>query len=221
MQSMNRAVGSRESDRDWRRWHRQYDDPDSPLTKRLAVVQRLITLSLDEAPSGPLSVISICAGEGRDIVGALRRHPRRAEVSGRLVELDAHNATIARREAMASGLGRLEVVQADAGRTDAYAGSVPADLVLCCGVFGNIPDADIHATVAGLPMLCRPGAVVIWTRSRRPPDLTPTVREWFVEAGFEEMDFVAPADELFSVGRHRWSGEVVELVIGRRLFTFG
>lgn len=218
---MNRALGSPESHRNWRRWHHQYDDPDSPLTKRLAVVQRLIGLSLDEAKAGPLRVISICAGEGRDILGVLRTHPRRADVSGRLVELDENNAGVARTKARAADLARIEVVRADAGWTDAYVGSVPADLVLCCGVFGNIPDTDIRATVVSLPMLCGPGAAVIWTRSRRPPDLTPTIRDWLTEAGFEEIDFVAPADELFAVGRNRWSGEAVELVRDRRLFTFG
>lgn len=218
---MNRALGSPESHRNWRRWHHQYDDPDSPLTKRLAVVQRLIGLSLDEAKAGPLRVISICAGEGRDILGVLRTHPRRADVSGRLVELDENNAGVARTKARAADLARIEVVRADAGWTDAYVGSVPADLVLCCGVFGNIPDIDIRATVVSLPMLCGPGAAVIWTRSRRPPDLTPTIRDWLTEAGFEEIDFVAPADELFAVGRNRWSGEAVELVRDRRLFTFG
>jgi hypothetical protein len=69
-------------------------------------------------------------------------------------------------------------------------------------------------------MLCAPGATVIWTRGRRPPDLTPTVRRWFAEAGFSELDFIGPDDEQFGVGRNRWRGEAGELVTGRRLFTF-
>ena len=48
----------------------------------------------------------------------------------------------------------------------------------------------------------------------------PTVRRWFAEAGFSELDFVAPDDDHYGVGRNRWSGEAGELVTGRRLFSF-
>ncbi len=40
----------------------------------------------------------------------------------------------------------VEVIAADASMTDAYVGAVPADLVLLCGVIGNIstpPDPHI------------------------------------------------------------------------------
>jgi hypothetical protein len=48
--------------------------------------------------------------------------------------------------------------------------------------------------------LCRPGATVIWTRGRRPPDLTPQVRAWFSENGFGEVAFDAgwPDGRLFT-----------------------
>lgn len=41
------------------------------------------------------------------------------------------------------------------------------------------------------------------TRSRRSPDLTPQIREWFRDDGFEEQSFEAPHDDLTSVGVHR------------------
>jgi hypothetical protein len=69
-----------------------------------------------------------------------------------LVELDEHNALLARRAA--KGLGEVEVVAADASMTDAYEGAVPADLVLLCGVFGNTSAQDIANTVSHLPRLC-------------------------------------------------------------------
>jgi hypothetical protein len=217
---VNQAIGPGEPARDWRQWHEQYDDPDSSLSKRLRVVQQLIGLTLDDAPAGPLRAIGICAGQGRDLLGVLATHPRRDDVSARLVELNPELAAAARAAAASAGLEPIEIVEGDAGLTDAYAGAVPADLVLCCGVFGNVSEDDIHATVSALPMLCAAGATVIWTRGRRPPDLTPTVRRWFAEAGFSELDFIGPDDDLFGVGRNRWSGESGKLVIGRRLFTF-
>jgi len=172
------------------------------------------------APAGPLRAISICAGQGRDLLGALATHQRRDDVSARLVELDPQLASAARAAASTAGLDQIEVIEGDAGLTDAYEGAGPADLVLCCGVFGNISEADIHATVSSLPMLCAAGATVIWTRSTSAPDITPTVRRWFAEAGFSELDFVSTDDDYFGVGRNHWPGKAGELVAGRRLFTF-
>ena len=90
-----------------------------------------------------------------------------------------------------------------AGELLSYADAAPADLVLFAGVFGNISHADIERSVRALPQLGRPGATVIWTRTRKPPDVTPLVRTWFAAAGFDEVAFDAPEGRLFSVGVHR------------------
>jgi len=55
-----------------------------------------------------------------------------------------------------AGLTGVEVRCADAGDLEAYAGTVPADLVLLAGVLGNISDADVRATIAALPALAPP-----------------------------------------------------------------
>src|SRR5438105_9868186 len=124
---------------DWREWHEAYNREGSPLARRLAVVQRGIAAVLDAAPPGPIRVVSMCAGEGRDVLGVLENHPRRADVAGRLVELDPELAATARAGAPAT----VEVLCADAGLAASYAGAVPADLALVCGVFGNITEADM------------------------------------------------------------------------------
>ena len=80
---------------EWTAWHEGYT-PGSPLARRLAVVQRFILEALDTAPPGPIQLISICAGDGRDIFGVLPGHPRRADVRARLVELDPDLAQRAR-----------------------------------------------------------------------------------------------------------------------------
>ena len=78
----------------------------------------------------------------------------------------------------------------------------------------------IQVTLAALPSLCAPGALVLWTRHRRPPDLTPAIRSWFREAGFGEEAFDISHDGFMSVGAHRRSGEPAALMPGQRLFTF-
>jgi hypothetical protein len=71
-----------------------------------------------------------------------------------------------------------------------------------------------------LPSLCAPGALVLWTRHRRPPDLTPAIRSWFGEAGFREEAFDVSHDGFMSVGAHRLTGEPAALALGQRLFSF-
>jgi hypothetical protein len=201
--------------RHWRAWHEAYDDPASSLAQRLDVVRARIVDALDGAPPGPLRAISICAGQGRDLIPVLASHPRGHEVTARLVELDPVLAAAARRAA-----GPLvEVVTGDASLTDAYAGLVPADLVLACGVFGNITDADIEHTIGCCRQLCAAGGVVVWTRGRSAPDKVPEVCRWFATYGFDLCWLSDPA-LTFGVGVHRFAGQPRPLVAGERMFTF-
>jgi hypothetical protein len=203
---------------EWVEWHEGYR-PGLPLSKRLEVVQRLIREALDRCDPGPIRVISLCAGDGRDLLGAVPTHARRADVHARLVELDPELADRARSRA-AQISPAIDVVTGDASLTDAYTGAVPADLVLACGIFGNVTDDDIHHTVAHLPSLCAANATVIWTRGTFTPDLTPTIRAWFAEAGFSELDFVAIPRTTVGVGAHRLTTSTSPFAAGVRLFTF-
>ncbi len=112
------------------------------------------------------------------------------------------------------------MVEGDAGATDAYAGAVPAHLALVCGVWGNVPDADVEGTIGALPSLLVDRGTVIWTRHRRPPDLTPAIRGWLAAAGFAELAFDAPDDAEFSVGAARLTAAPRPFEPGRRLFAF-
>ena len=206
--------------RDWVEWHRDYDDPGSLLSRRLELVQGHLRAELDHAPAGEIRLISLCAGQGRDVIGVLAGHPRRHDTRARLVELDERNVAVARQAARAAGLDGVELLRADAGITDVCAGAVPARIVVVCGVFGNITESDIQATVAALPSLCAPRALVLWTRHRSPPDLTPAIRSWFAAAGFREEAFDTSRDGFMSVGAHRLTVESAVLVLGQRLFTF-
>jgi hypothetical protein len=204
----------------WVAWHQAYDEPGSFLHRRLALVQHEIRSVLDERSGQATRIVSMCAGQGRDLLEVLSGRVDLASVRARLVELDGVNAETARSTAAAHGLHGVEIVERDAGEVGAYAGAVPADLVLVCGVFGNITDDDIRRTIALLPQLCAAGARVIWTRHRRPPDLTPSIRHWFEDADFEPTAFHAPDDSFFTVGVHRFAGTPAPLEAGARLFTF-
>jgi len=205
---------------DWVEWHREYDDPASALSRRLRVVQGGISSWLDETGADPVRVVSVCAGEGRDLLEVLAARSDADRVTATLLEFDPANVAVATRQARASGLDGVTVRRADAGWSGCYGGLVPADLVLLCGVLGNIDDEAVQRVVSALPQLCASGGTVMWTRIREAPDLTVTIRRWLRELGFEEVSFTAPADVLFSVGRHVFRGTPQPLVEDVRLFEF-
>ena len=205
--------------RDWTRWHDDYER-DTPLRRRLEIVKQHISDVLRSSAGRGLAVLSICSGDGRDLLEALAEESVGGRVRGRLIDSDSMLVDRARRTVSKASLTEIEVVLADAGTTSAYVGAVPADLVLVCGVFGNIADADVERPVRALPMLCAEGATVIWTRHRRPPDLTPAIRAWFGEAGFVEIAFQTVPDSVASVGVGRLARPPDPFEGGVRLFTF-
>jgi hypothetical protein len=206
--------------RDWAAWHREYENPASRLSHRLRVVQHHLRQAIDERP-GRIRIVSMCAGEGRDVIGVLAGHPRRADVTARLVELDRRNAGVAREAVRDAGLDGVEVAEGDAGVSDSYEGAVPAEIVLACGIFGNVPDEDVRRTVKHLSSFCAPGATVIWTRGRQQHrDFALTIKGWFEECGFAEIAYEAPDDYGYRVGVHRLTAEPQDFVRGVRLFSF-
>ena len=208
--------------RDWVAWHAAYDDPQSPLSARLRAVRRHLSDALDAAPPGPVRLVSLCAGQGHDVLGVLAGHPRGPQVSAVLVETDPQNAALARQGAGQAGLPQVEVRQADAARVGNYADALPADVLLLCGIFGNVSDEDIERTATTAPALCAPGATVIWTRHRRAPDLTPRIRGWFRASGFDEVAFDVPDQALtgVSVGVGRLAVAPPAALPDGPLFTF-
>jgi hypothetical protein len=207
---------------DWNDWHEEYDDPKSELAARMHAVRRRVAQVVESCPPGPVTVVSICGGQGRELIGALADHGRRVDVRGRLVELDAENALYARRSAAEAHIGSLEVVTGDASVAQAYENLPPADLVVISGLFGHIDDDDQQRVIAFLRTICRPGATVVWTFFLRARRRTERLRRYFTEQSFEETAFeVLPGDEYrFTVALSRYDGETQA---GResKIFTFG
>jgi hypothetical protein len=207
---------------DWVAWHDLYDDPSSGLSARLRAVTSHLARAVDAVPAGPVSVVSLCAGQGRDVIGVLPGHPRRDDVRAVLVEADPRNAAFARGSAAEQGLPNVQVREADAGMVASFADALPADVLLLCGIFGSLSDEDVRHTVEAAPALCRAGGTVIWTRNRSAPDLTPRIRAWFAAAGFDEVAFdVLGEDAMNCVGAGRLARPPAAGPPGGRLFAFG
>ncbi|HEX2894620.1 MAG TPA: class I SAM-dependent methyltransferase family protein [Marmoricola sp.] len=211
--------------RDWHAWHRQYDDPTSSLSRRLQVVRDQLTAVLTEHPE-VRRLVSLCAGDGRDVLPVLATVAPSVEAV--LVELDPHLAVAAEEMAAALGLPAVVVRNDDAGNTESLRGAVPADLVMACGVFGNVTDEHVRRTVNTLPMLLSDQGFVVWTRGAKVPgdptlaagDPSESVRRAFAGTGFDEVAFVRPDDASFRVGVHRLARPAEAFVPDVQMFRF-
>lgn len=206
---------------DWTAWNNRYDDPSNWLVQRLRTVQHQLDTALTEALPGPISIISVCAGQGRDLIEVLATHHRLPDVTAVLVELDLPSVQAGQELARAANVAsRVDLRAGDASNTDAFLDCAPADVVLVCGVFGNITDSDIEGFIkTHLTALTRTNGTVIWTRTRRAPDLVPDVCRWFADASFQQQ-WLSDPDLSFGVGRHTFLGEATTYRAGQPMFTF-
>ena len=212
--------------RDYVAWHAAYDDPTSSMSWRLQRVRGLLGAELDRR-EGRTRVTSVCAGDGRDVIGVLSRRADAPRVHATLLEV--HPDIVATARTAASDLPNVEIRPADAGMTDSYAGAAPADVLLLVGVFGNISDADVERLVRAVPTLCSRGALVLWSRGLAidldgvSGNLNDDIRRWFAEAGCVEESyevFDGQSTERSALGAARFTGDPQPLVPGRPLFTF-
>ena len=208
---------------DWVEWHKGYRS--SPALKaRLGKVRTQISNCLNACPTGEIRVVSVCAGDGRDLLGALMDHPRALDVRARLVELDERLVESGRAAADAVGLAeQLEFFNGDATRSSAYEGIAPAHLVIVCGVFGHVSEVQTHRLVQNLPFLCKSGGFVVWTRRLNEQEgarHTATIRTLLHESAFEEVCFEVTPEGKFAVSTYRYLGESLPLPNDQHLFDF-
>jgi hypothetical protein len=91
-------------------------------------------------------MLSGCAGDGRDVIPVLAKRGNALPCAALLVLLVEQDDELARRATVAAataGLVDLEVRCADASDPATFADQVPADVLLLCGIFGNVAPADV------------------------------------------------------------------------------
>ena len=207
---------------DWVKWHEGYEGSPS-LAARLDLVRTHIANCLDTCPDGPIRVLGVCAGDGRDLIGALVDHQRARDVEARLVELNRVLIEQGQAIAQAAGLtGQVQFVNADATISSTYKGMTPAHLVLLCGVLGNIGPVDTSRLIEALACLCRTDGFVIWTRSYQGDGARQivTTRELFRQFAFKELCFDITPEGDFGIATHRYLGEILPLPEEQKLFEF-
>ena len=208
---------------DWQAWHRDYDDPDSPVSRRLLEVRSRLAAVLAEG-SGPVRLLNLCSGDARDTVPVLSSSAR--VVTACAVELDADLAEQARLSAAAVGV-ELDVRTGDAAHPAAYGDRLPVDVLMLIGVLGNVSDADADTTIGAAASMLAAGGTVLWSRSNRfraEPrhafaDPAEWVRDRFEAHGFETVEYVVPEDAPWRLGVARLR-EPSAVPVPERLFSF-
>jgi hypothetical protein len=190
--------------------------------QRLEAVLEHLRSNLDNLPAGPLRLISICAGDGRDVIGVLRRHDRRSDLSAWLVELDRQSVVAGIQEASIAGLhDTIHFINGDATDYATYQRIGPADVVLACGVWGHVPVHERTALVDALAGLCKRRGTVTWTRGVS-AGITRLNRIELLFAGpsWESVHTTITSDKKWAVATYRHFGPPVALPEAGRIFNF-
>jgi SAM-dependent methyltransferase len=207
--------------RGWNSW------PDRAYARkryqhRLATVKQQLQDCLDAAPAGPIKILSICAGDGRDVVGAVDQHPRRNDVAAWLVELSADSVALGKRHAVAAGLEEsLHFINGDATDLSTYKNVPACDVILLCGVWGHVPQTDTAALVQGLAAFCKPGATVLWSCGTSGG--TAKLDEYdalFTKPTWDKVRQSFAADKCNAVVLHRYTGPSLPRLNSGRFFSF-
>ncbi|MBD2502651.1 class I SAM-dependent methyltransferase family protein [Anabaena azotica] len=208
--------------KDWYEWHELYNT-EPTLQQRLEIVREFIAYSLNASPNGNIRVVSVCAGDGRDLLGTLKNHPRKQDVSARLVELNPQLVERGRATIETLGLAKqIEFINGDAAIANNYIGAVPADIVIVCGVLGHLADdRELKRLIDNLSYLSKTGAFFIWTRGHTNGiPYSDNVRKILFASQFEEVNFQLTATGDMAVGLHQYIGENLPQPKEQQLFVF-
>ncbi len=205
----------------WSGWPEEaYNQPR--YQQRLATVREHLAECIDTAPKGPVRIISMCAGDGRDLVGVLASHRRQADVVAWLVELNPESFAAGRRRASSAGLERaVRFLNEDATAFATYQQLAPADIVLACGVWGHVPADERAQLVAALTRLCKPGGKVIWTRGvSKGATRLHDIQSLFADSEWDQTRASLTSDGNWAVVTHCYQGPLRELPGHGQIFHF-
>jgi hypothetical protein len=207
---------------DWAKWHDLYE-VSIPLKERLIAVREQIAAAASKVPGKSLHLVSICAGDGRDVIGTFAASDERQDVHATLIE--SHPELVTRGQAAVDQLGlagRITFRCADATQSSTYVDIRPAHIIVLSGVFGNLKERDVQRLIAALPSLCDREASVIWTRNLFDDGekATQIIGECFVAADFTEEVLVRTPLGFVAVGTHSFRGVRRPLAANSTLFEF-
>ncbi|WP_052128815.1 class I SAM-dependent methyltransferase family protein [Neosynechococcus sphagnicola] len=204
---------------DWYQWHHKYQRSPE-LQARLGFVKDQIVAFINQSPPGTIRILSICAGDGRDLIGSLIEHPRLKDVQAYLIELDENLVVAGRQVVEEENLSQqIQFIQGDATLRKTYQEIAPANLVLICGVFAHVPEAS--DLIRNLPYFCEFQGWVIWTRfcgDQENIEKVDKIHRLFEEINFENISAIITPNGRFTVATHHYLGQPSPLPDRQKLF---
>jgi hypothetical protein len=190
--------------------------------QRLRVVKVHLAECLNDAAQGPLRLVSLCAGDGRDVIDVLQSNRRRNDVGAWLVELNGQSIADGALHMKASGLEKLvNFIHADATDYLTYQTLVPCDIILLCGVWGHVPVNERALLVRALASFSKPGGSLIWTRGiSRGMDRLNEIQSQFANSSWERVRLSFTPNDKWAISTHRYCGPSLELPASGRIFNF-
>ncbi len=209
---------------DWAEWHKRYESVPS-LQERLAVVCEEISLAISATRTKPVRILSICSGDGRDVILSTAASKLRKSISGVLIELNPD--LVARGRSTIKEFSLQEEISfqcSDATKSETYRSIAPAHIVVLSGVFGNLKYEDVGLLIDSLRSLCEPKARVIWTRNLNEfgdgETVVGGIKKLFANVNFTEASYTKTPSGVFAVGTHVYEGETLNLPARPVLFRF-
>ena len=164
----------------------------------------------------------MCAGDGRDVIGVLRNHPRQNDVRAWLVELNGESIEAGMDRASKAHLeNSVRFLSQDATDYATYRQIAPANIILVCGVWGHVPADERPQLVQGLSTLCAPGGMVVWTCGALRGMARPrAIQSLFRGPAWEEVRVSVTLDTTWLVATHRYAGPRAEPPTSGAIFHF-
>jgi Putative methyltransferase len=190
--------------------------------QRLFVVKEHLAECLNIAPHGQVRITSLCAGDGRDVIGVLASHQRRNDVAACLVELNRQSVAVGLRLTKSAGLEKIvDFRNEDATVYTTYKNSPRSDIVLVCGVWAHVPVHERGQLVDAIACLCKPGGTVIWTRGvSKGMTRLHEIESLFTGAYWNKVRISLTPNKNWAVASYRYSGPPKELSRCERIFHF-
>ena len=91
---------------------------------------------MDTAARERRQLLSLCAGDGRDVIPVLTARAASSSISDLLIERDEELSCRATEAAASSGLSTVEIRCAHAGDPASFSDVLPVDVLLLCGRVG-------------------------------------------------------------------------------------
>jgi hypothetical protein len=167
-------------------------------------------------------IISVCAGDGRDVIGVVGSHPRRSDVTAWLVEQNPQSVAAGVCRLADAGLeNSVAFLTGDATLYTTYEKIAPADIVLLCGVWGHVPADERTQLVRALACLCKPAGAVIWTRGVAKGMIRlQQIQVHFAGSSWEQVRVSLTPDKNWAIVTHRCRGSACELPTSGQIFHF-